>query len=485
MKRAITVILSAVMLLLCGCQPTPKEEYVANKGDNIAEERINASALPTATPSAVGGQTPTPTEIDYSSPWEDWSGQAVFPERWEDNIKNEAKEIIISADIITSGQESYPVQLVRRTKFKVDDIMKVANYMFHDVTGWKKGAYPTREYIIEAMQHVAASDMKEQNKQDQLEWLNVVLSSLSESESEVTPCSSLDEVSVGWGGVVCVFTESGGGSMSWKDDLICIDTNLYGAVNPRDLYMESEPEMPEFIPEISLEEARAKGAEFINAMGIEGFELYTAVEARCVNGYRAEVYDMGWELRYTRSYGYFPFSASARDASRSGFFWFDSRLEGAVTEYSAPIKEESIILYVTGNGIKSVTMKNPYEYVATVNENVQLMNFDELTKRIKRMVVAGCNGPVQTSGYYVLEEMILTVMPQPKRNSSDYYLMPVWVCRFGEYYSMDGPNGAHYYSPGEQAPCGLESFTLAFNAIDGTTVSLQREDITIEPTTDD
>ena len=469
-KRILIIILCAVILMLAACQATPDVEYVVNKGDNRAEEIINATALPTAAPKPTGsGGDTEPTVLDTSSPWVDWSGQAVFPERWEDHIMTEAKEVIISADVITSGTGSYPVQLVRKTTFSQDDLMRMADYLFHDVTGWRRGAEPSREYIMEAMQYVAASDMKEESKQDQLEYLRLELSAIETTDADTVSCSNLESITVGGRGVT-VFTSAGGGNLARYDDNISLVLDLFGIVQPRS-WFDFELDKPEFTPEISREEALGMAEEFLTAMGIEGFDLYSGEEARCINSYTCEIYDMGWDLRFSRSYGYVPFSVSKYDASQNGPFVFNSKLDRELTEFSAPLKEELLGLYVTGSGVTAVTMYNPYEYVTTVNENVQLMDFEELTNRIKLLLTAAVNNPRQVEGYFVLEKMILTAIPQQKKDSSDYYLMPVWVCVFGDYYSVDGPFMAHYYSPGEQMVNGME-VTLAFNAIDGTRVSL-------------
>ena len=132
MKKLLAISLCILMLALCGCQPTPDDEYVVNKGDNTAEEKINATPLPT---SAVGtapvGTEPADTEnteVDHG--FENAAYQPVFPEHWDDSIKTDYKEIIINADITTSGQLSYPVHLVKRHAETTEERNRLGNILF-------------------------------------------------------------------------------------------------------------------------------------------------------------------------------------------------------------------------------------------------------------------------------------------------------------------------------------------------------------------
>jgi|GEM_PF-6049547 len=479
LKRLAACLLLAAMLL-SACKPTPEVEYVVNKGDNKAEEKINATALPTTavqstdsveTPNSL--ETTEPQAVDTASPWGESSGQAVFPDRWEGNIKTDYKEMIISADVVTAGTGSYPVELVRKSSYSNEDVLKVASYLFHDVTGWRDSVKPSREFLMEAIQYVSSSDMSEEEKNEHLDILSYELAGASVSDDDITPCTKAAELPVSAKGVA-VFTSSGCGSMSLFEGNINVSTNLYGIVQPKSGW-GNDPDAPEIMPLISLEEALLKAEEFFSAMGITGFALYSSDEARCANRYSTEVIDTGWQLKYIRSFGYAPSSVREYDVSSDGPFDFDNagKWGRGVTEFSEPVKEERIVLYVSVNGIESVTMTNPYEHIATVNENVQLYDFSELTEKMKLLFTAAINNPYQSEGYYVIEEMLLTVVPQKKKDSSDYYMMPVWVLKIGDYVSIgDGLGVSPFYIPGEQVFFGW--MTLAFNAIDGTRVSLPR-----------
>lgn len=473
MKKLVCALMCVLMLLLCACQPTPDEEYVVNKGDNVAEERINATALPvtSANPTEDAESTET-AQPDEPSPWQEAAGQAVFPERWEFHIKTQYKEMFISADVVTSGQESYPVRLIRKGSYSENDLIKVAEYLFRDVTGWRLGHRPSRETLTEAMQYVAGSDMPEAEKAERLEELNALLAGTNVSDADRTVCESIEDIPFGSAGLagITVYMADGKGSMIAGDNLVEASANLTGPVRTKSGYGPNNPDTPQFSVEISLEEAKAKAEEFFAATGIDGFELYFSDEAVIINDYSGEICEYGWQLRFLRSFEYVPFSVSQYDVADTGMFDFGGKFN-KVTEYSEPVREENMWLYVNENGVKSVRMSDPYEYVSTVNENVQLCDFDELTMNLQLLFTAAISSPYQSEGYYVIEQMILTVFPVPKKDSSDYYLTPVWVCKIGNYVSLgDGLGVSHFYIPGEQFFEGWDS--VAFNAIDGTRISM-------------
>ncbi len=470
MKRKVVLILLAAMLLLCGCQPTPETEIVPDKGADIAEEKINATALPTASPEQTETEgSPDATEA-VSSPWEEAAGQAVFPERWEDNIRTDHKEMIISADVVGADMDAYPVYLLKRDAYNADDLRKLAELMFPNATAWRDGIAPSREFLMETMLLVKDSDMSEEDKKINLEELNATLAQCKVSDEDNIPCSGVADIPFkDGGGRYSVFTENGGGSISLVSGELFAYAypNALWAVQPKSWFRDNDPDKPEFTVDMSLEDAVSKAEVFLAEMGIEGLELYRSEEARCVRVFTNGVRDTGWYLYYIRTYEYYPFSAADYDASVQGPFMFGSD----PASYAPALNPEMAELYVTEEGVMAVGLKNPYEMKAKVNENVELMDFEELTANIKNLFTAAISDPYQSEGYYVLEEMVLTVVPQQKKNSSELYLMPVWVCKIGLYVSVsDGLGVSHFYLPGDQI--FDEWLTVAFNAIDGTRVTM-------------
>ena len=59
MKRIALIILT--MLLLAACVPTPEQEFVVNKGDSIAEQKINETSGAGQARRPASGVRPSPT----------------------------------------------------------------------------------------------------------------------------------------------------------------------------------------------------------------------------------------------------------------------------------------------------------------------------------------------------------------------------------------------------------------------------------------
>lgn len=464
-KRIAAAALIIIMAALCGCQPTPDEEYVKNKGDNEAEEIINQTAVPVPNTTAPTGSEPEPTPVDMTSDWQDASTQPVFPERWEDIIDNPFKQILIEADVISGDMSAYPVHLIARHSFTAGDIKNIARVLFPDAKGWGKPLEVAKSTITDAMADVMANeDMKDETREAQLEFLQEMLGG-----GRVVDELALTEVS-GFGEVPDAFAHSC--SVELDDGMGFVYSFRNGILLSRfkdggpDFEAEMDPDSIEIEPELGLDEAIAYADAFLSEAGLEGFELASSKHERMFDQYTLRDINTGWNLKYVRTFGYYPFDANAMDAGNESGFDFGDEMA-----FAEKWEVERIELYVTSAGVVSFTWTDPAEDTGVVNENVQLLDFETLSSTAKRLLTAAVKNPCWDEGYLKLEECILTVVPCQKRDSDLAYMMPVWVFRFGEYYSIDGPIMAHFYTPGEQVQGGY-GFTIAFNAIDGTRVSL-------------
>ena len=196
MKKLLALSLCILMLALCGCQPTPDEEYVVNKGDNKAEEIINQTALPIPNTAAPTGSEPEPTQVDMNSDWQDAAAQPVFPERWEDIIDNTFKQILIEADVISGDMSAYPVHLIARRSFSAKDIKNVGRVLFPDAVGWGNAREVAKPTIMDAMADVVANDeLDDETREAQLEWLQAELNgSYIVDKPSFNAVSNFDEV---------------------------------------------------------------------------------------------------------------------------------------------------------------------------------------------------------------------------------------------------------------------------------------------------
>lgn len=109
MKRIIAWLLLLCMLI--ACQPTPDHEFVVNKGDDLVEEKLNATPKPAAPEDTVD----VPAGSDGSAAPDTTPKPAVlakqtFPERWEEAAAKVSEHLSISvnAEILQREDGLYP-----------------------------------------------------------------------------------------------------------------------------------------------------------------------------------------------------------------------------------------------------------------------------------------------------------------------------------------------------------------------------------------
>ena len=118
------------MAIGLACQPTPETEFIVNRGDNLAEKRIEETPAPTGS----GTDQPLPT--------------FAVPERWTDVIETKVTTIPIDAEIVTSGQTVFPVRTVERTAIQEDMMLSLWRAFFPDAVAWHSGLsfYTRKDY---------------------------------------------------------------------------------------------------------------------------------------------------------------------------------------------------------------------------------------------------------------------------------------------------------------------------------------------------
>lgn len=451
MKKTLLCLMLISALVLCGCQPTPDEEYVVNKGDDKAGEAIEATAVP-------------------SEP----IVQPVFPEHWEDDIKTDNAEMVIDADIITAGQETYPVHLVGKHSFTPEETARAVNAFFTDMTGLQEGAGYTYEDYERALSAVAELELDDRAKADLLEQLRENMKNTSKRDVGFAEADSFSEqlVKSGKSTDYMVRREDGStGAVNCNGSELCLSLNAYCTPHTKTTverlggyyYGDSAENVKASIP---LEEAVSKAREFFESIGAEGYELAESEDARILHCNTLQTISTGWEMKFVRSFGYAPVNAFEHESAASGA----SRI-GRVGDdpYSYGWKCERIEIYVSEKGVGYFDWHDPLEYKGVSNENVRLMNFDDFGQIVTRYFSAKLGDPDMLHiAYYKLEDITLSVVPVAKRDTREAYMMPVWVCGIGLYHSMEDPGYSGFYYPGEQAE--IDRMTVAFNAIDGTRV---------------
>jgi hypothetical protein len=178
MKKEIIICIISIMLV-CACVPTPTEEFVVNRSDNVAQQIIEASPVP---------------EISEQGHFVPIS----FPEEWNDMIETPHLSIPIKAEVITSGQSIYPVRTVQKKRFTASDVAPIANILLSDRKAYHLGAQYTRsdyeDAIRSALDHGLEDAASELN--DMLEDVK-----LTEEDFQLMPDDFFSNTFVGGGDV--------------------------------------------------------------------------------------------------------------------------------------------------------------------------------------------------------------------------------------------------------------------------------------------
>lgn len=459
MKKTLCLI-CAFALLLCGCVPTPDEEYVVNKGDNEAEKKVEATALP--------GEV-----IE----------QPVFPERWEDRIETGSSELYFEAALRGADMESFPVRSVRRRSFTPAEMAAAANAFFTDMTGLQKGSEPTREEIERAMELVAKSGLPEETASMQLQTLGRQLQSTKTSEAGFEDRAGFTEEDFAGASPYTYIVRGADGDCGRADDMsgsMLLTRLTYGSPQPKSLLLRPDGSLgegyagekdPSFEVGFPLEEALERAEEFIKRLGAEGFTLASAEEARMLNSLTLCVVSTGYELKFVRTFGYAAADTEERDAAGNMSMKIGS-VDGDEA-FSYGWRYERIKLCVSETRIEYFEWTSPLEDMGEAGGNVELMDFEELSGIIKRYFAARLGDPEnKTPWYYAVEEMTLSAAPAGRRDSSGAYMMPVWILKIKLLHSKADGDYTGRRMPGEQI--AIDWCTVAFNAIDGTRAVIPR-----------
>lgn len=452
MKRRIVCAICILAFLLCGCVPTPEEEYVVNKGDDKAGAEIESTTAP-------------------SEP----IVQPVFPEHWKDNVTTDIAEVVIDADIVSSDLETYPVYLVGRHSFTREEVVRVANAFFTDMTGVQQGNGMTREEYEAALKSITDKEFEEETRLLQMQYLQEVMNSCSATEEGFSDVSELtvSDIPSGLSSRLIIRQADGrSGNLWFNQSELAMGKSSISPVQPKSWiddgggYIGEKDAVIE--ASITIEQAISEAEAFFEKIGAEGFELAESEEARYFNMYDLSVMSMGWQLQYTRSFGYCPVNASAHAVSEQKI------AASSDVSFSRSWNIEWIDIYVSEYGVEYFNWHNPLNDLGVANENVKLMDFEDLSGIIKRYFSAKFGDPdAFVCGYNSIDKMTLTVLPTSKKDSQDAYMMPVWICEIGLYFSLDAENPySGFMQPGRHELQNKE--TIAFNAIDGAIVIVPR-----------
>ncbi|MBR0082404.1 MAG: hypothetical protein IJP98_06690 [Clostridia bacterium] len=493
MKKQFIFILIAVLLLLCACQPTPETEFVGNKGDNVLEQKLYATAEPVMeTMEIAGNPTAAPNVETVAEPTAAPMVQ-TFPERWdEDGITlRDYVTLSIHTNVETRADRQYPAYRTRGKQFTEEQIVRIADALLpHPVAREMLEAKTKKELEAELQQFLdqvaaweewAANGMQgdgdetgydpEEVKQT-TEWY---MNEIKHAPDALDTVAVTDYSGYRIGQTVRYRTENGENATITSYGR---DTRNYVILSNRCkhigyLYWEHDYTGDKDDPttdtnrywkdsDLMREDAEAMLRQGLEKLGIEGFTVSAAEHATLFDASETSTVGVsgGWGFELKRSFDYPVFDIPYRISSVLEFSAEDGYLA------NEPIRTEYLCVFVDENGIEYFEYSGQKTVLSEVNPNVALLPFEDV-QRIVKNTLSVCYPSLRYQGNenrqisLEIYRMMLTTQTLRVPDSTDYYEVPCWVVLF---------DGFHSNNPENRIDRRLSHDAIIINAVDGTVV---------------
>ena len=496
MKRIIIVLLA--LFLILACQPTPEQEYIVNKGDDVVEEKLSA------TPKAeTGTMQPETGETETAGPTE---GQR-FPDRWDAEPVEVLAGFTIAAnaEILNKADGRYPVYRTKPIELTKAMAETIAEKVLGKPVGagdyvmtkedWKKELQAYLDEVDAWNSWVAAGKPNDGIDRDETGYTpegveqrtNWYMEQIKKAPDELTSDPVRDYSGLQCGqAMIYTLADGGNANVLFFDDYIEIsktkgDGYLYTApMRDSDLRYE-EPEAKQW-KQVALEyEAAEKMLQKeLKRLDLTEYTVKWAFEANFFElfgeGVTKNFVSSGWTFTLHRNPAGYPEAKVPYAPSQELQY-------GTSDAFLAnkPIGEETITVYIDENGMQYFLFNHPREITGIANPNVELLPWDEVQNRVIQSLTM-CF-PIESFKERLSEEipieiysMLLTTYTVHEKNGDGYYEMPCWIVFF------DGQDTPAYRKMGvdeasiaemrsrDRSDKNLTHDVLILNAVDGSIV---------------
>lgn len=382
--------------------------------------------------------------------------KATLPAHWSDYIETDYVQMPIEADIIVENTDGFPVYKVKRSGFNLPLVESIANQILPNVTGIREGSKPLPEEYSAAISSL--------NKRGMTEYAKYVFEQAQEAEAgsyadadRITLTDAEEQsyvVRLADGKLGQIYMED------WYNTNYRLDISagFDSIIHLQELlsYGGSYDGEGDIIlnPSISQEQAKETLDAFLQKNGLEDFKVESVNSGRHFAFLTREEISQGWRFELVRTYGYYPM-----DVVQAASHYSVLKINDAES-YSKAWNEESLYVYISENGVEYLQWNTLLEIVECVNPCVELLDFEEIQKKVKDLLTLGLSW-INKAWYKTptVTKLVLTVMPQQIKDDADTaYLMPVWVAVI-DWYEED--IDSHNYE------------VIAINAVDGSRATME------------
>ncbi len=437
-----------MLLLLCmvftACQPTPEKENIINKGDGKLEERIVSPAI-------------SPSHSEKQN-----VGNSM---EWKEEYKI-GENVLCKFDVeffLPNNDGIFPVFSIKKTSFKPETIDDIAKFFITDAEGFRI-SYPTKqelekqlinvkrgtyilddnggrwetydrqqEDIIELEKRIAAAKQEVFESVERIKALPVQNTYLMPNNTRAYIYASEKNFSY------CKYNYAVMQMQSW-----IIDGEAYPGEKPNTIIETA----------LNINKAEKEAKELLSKLNIFNFGIAHTEKARFIENYTYQLLSTGWAITFTRDDGN-SVPLDIGNSQTGGILNFSNEY------YSERWCQEKITVYVDEEGVKYFSWSNPIEIQEKLNENVQLLSFDEIKLYAKQALKYGLsnsyaiNQNTEMQIFTINRAVLTNVMVPIKDNQESRMLIPAWIFIFNA--------------------SGLENMTFSFciNAVDGSNIDLQ------------
>lgn len=507
MKRMLIAFL--LCAVLCACLPTPTEEYVVSKSDNLAEQKILGAVLteeqadvPEARIEAA--QSGAPTDRPESEPERQVKTQ-FFPTRLDEEATpiRDHVTLAIHADVESKADGVYPVYRTRMQPFTAEQVIALATKLLGKPKERELIDTPTKqewgEFLKAYLDEVAAWEAwvqagkpndgvdRDEAGYDPAEVERETERYMKQIRNapdklDKTPVSDYAGYRMG---EYALYTLEDGGYAQISSG--SIGRQMYnvleiskGCRHHPNLYRQSQYESDKPIreslaqkavkawrqPTLLRADAEAITYREIERLGFTGFSIAYGQPANLYDSTETGVTYVasGWSFTLRRDYDGYPSVDRFKYASSSLLEFGD----GDGYAYNEPVSIESVTVFVDETGVWYLGCSAQREIVGKANANVELLPFEEIVRIVKNTLNVSYpayrfQGSEDRTVDLEVYRMVLTTYTLRIRDSDDFYETPCWVVFFDGWFAVQDRE-AHRNDPNFSLEC------IVINAIDGTVV---------------
>lgn len=405
--RKIYALLITIMVFITACQPTPEELVVQNKADGELMDKIEATAVENTATAAPIAET---TQENVQEEEKDDGYKVIGHESFEQTLVN-GMHLVADADVAMPDTESFPIIKFRRKEFSQEDLINAVNVLIGNKTLFDTDISMTKAQIDEIILGIklklnqeGLTQEKKETLQSSAEYWQKRLSEAPDTPQTVEISREPDENGRIYG--IVEFQENtyaeiricpDNPTRSTTDDQIGIRYSILGKENRDTLWIKLQStrlwgelvETQGMYDEICIEpvenaegkismapeEAIKLAEDTFHSLGagddVRVSDIFYLYVPEGETNPAKDIHCYAVELK--RHIGNAPIQVTF--SNNQGM---ERRSNDGSDEFNSNLPYESMSVFISDDGIVDLEWREPLEAVEVMNENVELVPYEEI-----------------------------------------------------------------------------------------------------------